>query len=136
MGTFVGHPDRIAIEFALDRAETKDVGRWLYGRMCLWAGGHRIGRHDETCAMTVAMASFPLIMRNRGNRCDPALMEMPARSAFRTVHDALYGAHPSLSYAQVDALSQAFERFVALDRGFDVFDGWDAYLVEDRLVGA
>jgi hypothetical protein len=147
MSTIVGRPERIAAEFEiyslqrladefdLRSTEQNDISTWIYGTMCLWAGGHRIGRHDELCAMTVAMAGFPSILRNKGKRSNPALMTKSARAVFRIVHRALYGAHENLSYRQLVALTQPFDCLSVLHKGFDVFDGWDAYLIEDGTVG-
>jgi hypothetical protein len=85
--------------------------------------------------MTVAMAGFPPILRDKGKRSNPALMTKSARAVFRIVHGALYGAHENLSYRQLVALTQPFDCLSVLHKGFDVFDGWDAYLIEDGTVG-
>lgn len=148
MSTIIGRPERIAVEFEILSAQrladefglvstTKenDLSKWIYGYMCLWAGGLRIGRGDELCAMTVAMAGFPDIIRNKGRRSDPALMRMAARAAFRMIHGALYGQHAQLTYRQLQLMSERFERYCVLHRGFDILDGWDAYLIEDHLIG-
>lgn len=132
MSTVVGQPDRIAVEFDLWPSEPEHK-QWLFGTMCLWAGGQRIGRHDEQCAMTVAMAGFPHILRDAGKRRDDALMAMSAVDAFTTIHDALYGDPADRSDREIDELSRRYVRFEVLPRGFDVFDGWWAFLIEDRI---
>jgi hypothetical protein len=134
MGILIGHRDRIAVEFELNAADSEEVRKWLFGRMCLWAGGQRIGRYDEGCAMTVAMASFPLILQRKSRRSDATLMRMPAAPAFATIHNALHGdADPPEGEDAIEG--RFYARFEVLDRGFDVFDGWSAYLIEDRIVG-
>lgn len=132
MGTIVGQPDRIAIEFELSPSEPENAS-WLFGTMYLWAGGERIGRHDERCAMTVALVGFPSLLLDAGKRQDEALMAMPAAEAFESVHEALYGDPGERSYREIAETSDRYERFEALPRGFDVFDGWWACLIEDRI---
>jgi hypothetical protein len=131
----IGQPDRVAVEFALDPSLQAEHPSWLFGTMCLWVGGHRIGRHDEICAMTVALSSFPGLLRNRGNRADPALMACSAGDAFEAIYEALYADQTELSYSETSARVCRYRRFEAVPNGFDVFDGWHAFLIEDRLIG-
>ncbi len=132
MGTVIGRPERIAVEFDL-WPPTPENRRWLFGTICLWAAGQRIGWHDEQCAMTVARVEFPHILRNAGKRRDPSLMAMPAAQAFETIHRALYDNADDLSDREIDELSERYVRFEALPRGFDAFDGWLGFLIEDRV---
>lgn len=127
MGTLVGRTDRIAVEFELWPA-TPDARHWLFGTMCLWAAGRRIGRHDEQCALAVALASFPGVLRHSGTRADAALMAMPAAKAFETIRAAIYDDD------EAAAPGEPFDRFDVLPRSLDVFDGWHAFLIEDRIV--
>ena len=133
MGTLIGQPDRIAVEFDLWPSEAGHK-KWLFGTMCLWAGGERIGRDDEQCAMTVALASFPDVLAQAGKRGDAALMAMPAPAAFETMHDAIYGDDgDTRSGREISALAREYGRFDVLPGGFDAFDGWKAFLIEDRM---
>jgi hypothetical protein len=132
MGTIVGQPDRIAVEFDLWPSEP-EAKEWLFGTMCLWAAGQRIGRHDEQCAMTVALASLPHVLLDKGKRSDAALMAMPAAKAFSTMYEALYGDPGDRPDREIAERAERYERFEALPRGFDVFDGWHAFLIEDRI---
>lgn len=135
MSTLIGRRERIAVEFDLWPSDP-DTRHWLFGTMCLWANGKRIGRHDEQCAMTVALASFPYVLRDAGTRTDAALMAMPAAQAFGTMHGSIYGDDDGTrSDREISDLVERYRRFEVLPSGFDVFDGWVAFLVEDRMVG-
>jgi hypothetical protein len=137
MSTLIGQRERIAVEFELKEVEP-ELRNWLYGTMSLWAGGHRIsrhGRHDEVCTLTVALTSFPGILRDAGDRSDPRLMAMPAAEAFEVMHEAIYGDEPGSTYQQTLELSRHFDRFEVFPNGFEVFDGHHGFLIEDRLVG-
>jgi hypothetical protein len=137
MSTLIGYRDRVAVEFELKKVEP-ELRNWLYGTMSLWAGGHRIsrhGRHGEVCTLTVALTSFPGILRDAGDRSDPRLMAMPADEAFEIMHEAIYGDEPGSTYQQTVALSRHFGRLEVFPIGFEVFDGHHGFLIEDRLVG-
>jgi hypothetical protein len=135
MVTLIGQRGRVAVEFAL-RPAAPQHRQWLFGRMCLWIGGHRIGRHDEDCALTVALTSLAAVLDHAGRREDAALMALTAEEAFAAVHDAIY---VDLGEDESDpALLQRVrhpQRFEIAARGFDYFDGWHAFLIEDRLNG-
>jgi hypothetical protein len=133
MSTLIGQRERIAVEFDLWPADPA-TKKWLYGTMCLWVDGKRIGRHDEQCAMTVGMAAFPYILLDAGRRRDDALMAAPAEQAFNTLYDALYGGEVERTDEEIDDLSRRYAHFEVLPGGFDVFDGWVAFLIEDRMV--
>jgi hypothetical protein len=132
MSTLIGQRERFAVEFEL-WPSNPDTQSWLFGTMCLWAAGKRIGRHDEQCAMTVGMAAFPHILLDAGERRDDTLMAMPAEQAFAAMYEALYGDPDERTNREIDELSRRYARFEILPGGFDVFDGWLAFLVEDRI---
>lgn len=131
----IGQPGRIAIEFDL-RETPEDMRSWLFGKVYIWAGGQRIGRHGEECALTVALTTFPFVLADAGRRRDATLMAMPATEAFARIHAAIYEEDsPERSYADTAKLVESFRRFEVLPNGFDAFDGWNGYLIEDRMVG-
>jgi hypothetical protein len=131
----IGQPGRVAIEFEL-RETSEDVRSWLFGKICIWAAGQRIGRHDEECALTVALTTFPFVLADAGRRRDVTLLAMPAAEAFARIHAAIYEEDsPDRSYADTAKLVESFRRFEVLPNGFDAFDGWNGYLIEDRMVG-
>jgi hypothetical protein len=134
VSTIVGRTERLAIEFDLWPSEPAHA-KWLFGTICIWAAGQRIGWHDEQCAMTVALASFPYVLLDAGKRADAALMAMPAAHAFETIHQALYGDPGERTNREINELSERYAPFEVLPGGFEVFDGWNAYLIEDRMVG-
>jgi hypothetical protein len=134
MGTLIGNRDRIAVEYELHKVEPK-YRRWLYGNMTLWAAGQPINRHDELAAMTVALTSFPGILRDAGQRSDPRLMAKPAEEVFDIIYDSIYGDEPERTYHESLQIHLHFQPFEVAPSGFDVFDCWHIYLIEDRVVG-
>jgi hypothetical protein len=62
-------------------------------------------------------------------------MACSAADAFEAIYQALYADQPELSYSETSAHVCRYRRFEAVPNGFDVFDGWHAFLIEDRLIG-
>ncbi len=80
--TLIGRRERVAFEF--ERTQWPDeYDDWIYGYMCLWIGGERVGRHNEEIALTVALASFPYILENTGQRIDPCADGNAGRTGLR-----------------------------------------------------
>jgi len=132
--TLIGRRERVAFEF--ERTRWPDgYESWIYGYMCLWVGGERVGRHDEEVAMTVALASFPYLLKYKGERCDPTVMAMPAERAYANLYSAIYEADETVTDEQIDALSERYRHFEISDIGFDYYDGWKVFLIESELVG-
>lgn len=130
--TLIGNRERVAIEF--ERTRWPDgYEKWIYGFMCIWVCGQRIGRHDEEVAMTVALTSMPWILNHTGKRADGGLMTMPAKKAFNTMYDAIYRYDEGVSDEELDARSKRYRPFQIHCDGFDYFDGWRAFLIESEL---
>jgi hypothetical protein len=129
MSIVIGSKEQFAVEYELTPTSDGDQARWLFGRMCFWVRNHMIGNYAEGCALSVALASLPRLLRNRGNRVDESLLHEPATKAFQRIYSGLY-VDSGQSNEQVQSDKMYFSRFVAVDTGFDVFDGWAAFLIE------
>ena len=74
------------------------------------------------------------LLVNRGQRFDETLFGAPAEEVFSKIFSAL-----SIDSGQSDdevARDEAFySRFRVVARGFDIFDNWDGFLIEDHVVG-
>jgi hypothetical protein len=135
MSTLIGQRERLAVEFKLSEVKPEHQG-WIHGTLSLWAGGHRIsrhGRHDEECRLAAALTVFDEILREAGNRTDPALMAMPAEQAFATIHRALYEDDGTLSFRESIEHSAKYEKFEVFPSSFEALDGHHGFLIEDGL---
>ena len=81
--------------------------------------------------MSVALASCRNLLRFSGNRGDGRLIAMPAADAFMEIYSALF-VDNGQSDDQVKRDAEYYTRFAAIPMGFDVFDSWMAFLIEDR----
>ena len=142
MSEIFGAPERFAVEYELLSPETllevlgepalSDAERayWLFGRIRFWAGGTAIGDYEPSAALTVALASFePQLLANRGKRQDPRFMTGAAELVFHRINSAIY-EDDERNKEQI-AQDLDFARFYGIPAGFDAFDGWMAFLIED-----
>ena len=128
----IGDKARFAVEYQL-RGDGPGQQRWLHGSLCAWAGGVRIGR-DEPATLGVAIGALPAILANAGRRRHDALMNAPAERVFAAWREALYKADDALRYRELVEIARPFEAMEALPE-LDVFDGWQAVLLEDDARG-
>lgn len=127
-----GSKSRFAIEADLDKVGAEDP--FLLGRFCFWVGEKAVGDYELGGALSVALASCRNLLRFRENRGDSTLIAMPAADAFIEIYSALFvdNGQPD---DQVKRDAEYYTRFVAIPMGFDVFDSWMAFLIEDRASG-
>jgi Immunity protein 42 len=117
--------------FRLEPIGQADEAHWLFGHLCLWVAGSRVGDCASVTALTVALATINgQLLRHRGERFDPDLMDRPAARAFQIIDSAIYSSNPPTK-DRAHRPADYYYRFVALP-DLDVFDHWKAYLVEDQ----
>jgi hypothetical protein len=127
----VGDPGRFAIQFELDESVN---GEWLFGHFCFRAGGTTIGDWLTRASMATGRGLLQHLLSYRGKRRADRLMTIPATEAFAEIEAALFD-DDSRSDAAVERDSAFYSRFIAIPTGFDVFDYWMAFLIEDNAKG-
>jgi hypothetical protein len=127
----IGSRERFAIEYAYVRGWVTEGQKWLYGHICFWAGGKRLGDFDDTVTLGVAIAEGNHILSHRGTRCDPELMSKSAQESFRIMDNALY-EDDERTLEEIEADGAKYWRF-AVHALTEAFDRWKVYLVEDEL---
>ena len=127
-----GSKARFAIEARLNEVGVEDP--FLLGRFCFWVEEEAVGDYQLGGALSVALASCRNLLRFSGNRDDGRLIAMPAADAFTEIYSALF-VDNGQSDNRVKRDSEYYTRFVAIPTGFDVFDSWMAFLIEDRTMG-
>lgn len=129
MSRVIGSKEHVAVEYALKENIPADQRWWLYGTMCLWVGGHRIGNHEDVTALTVVHGALPGLLRHSGTRVSHSLQALPAATAFDEIYQAVYEASDDLTVAELHALAEKYDRFHALPMT-EAFDRWMAFVVE------
>ena len=127
--------ERFAVKFDLTpRTGDPDEDSWLFGRMSFVLGGQIIGNAADTVSLRAASAALSELVANRGRRCRSALMEQSAESIFNIAYEALY-VDKGQTDEQVAMDWDNYSPLLGIAKGFEAFDGWQAFLVEDELVG-
>jgi hypothetical protein len=105
---------------------------YAFGRICLWAGGFRIGDYEQTVIVTVPAEYFRQTLRERGNRHDPALDGRSAEEVLRVVHDALFGDPGDAPMRTLVERRKRFAKFCICPNGSEAFDGDQMVLLEQQ----
>ena len=134
MSQLIGTKDVFAIEYEFDETAVARNEHWLHGRMCFWIGGTQVGDFGGTATLAVALALFPDLLADSGKRNDEGLFRLPASAAVDRIFSAL-SIDSGQSNAQVSRDEAFYSRFRAVPAGFDIFDNWDVYLIEDQAGG-
>jgi hypothetical protein len=132
MSTIVGSKDHFAVEYDMEPLDSSDRMHWLPGHICFWVAGHILGRYEIGAELTVAFASFPHLLANRGRRLNPRLLTLPLLDAFREVYSALH-VDTGQTDVEIERAWAQYSPLYAVPTGFDVFDGWMGFLVEDHV---
>ena len=127
----VGDPGRFAIQFELD--EPVD-GEWLFGHFCFRVGGTAVGDWSARASLATGRGLLQTLVSWKGKRRVDRLMAISATEAFAEIEFALF-EDDSRSDEAVERDSAFYSRFIAIPTGFDVFDEWMAFLIEDDAKG-
>ncbi len=122
----IGKSDTFAIRFSVDGLS----GAWVFGNICYLVGGRSIGDYDLGGSLTAAVGAFLRLLEFTGMRKELSLMPLSAGDVFRRIDNAMY-VDSGQSDEQVSADWRYYRRFHAKPVGFDVFDNWKCYLIED-----
>jgi hypothetical protein len=71
-------------------------------------------------------------LANRGRRQNTRLLTLPLLDAFREVYSALH-VDTGQPEEEVERAWERYSRLYFVPTGFDVFDGWMGFLVEDQV---
>jgi hypothetical protein len=126
----IGCRERFAIEYVYARGWVTKGQTWLYGHICFWARGKRLGDFEDTYTFGVVIAQGRYILRYRGTRCDPELMSKSAQESFRIMDNALY-EDDERTLEEIKADGEKYWKF-AVHILTEAFDRWKVYLVEDE----
>lgn len=124
-----GERQKFAIEYELEK---NYGGEWLYGKVCYWINGSRIGDYDLGTSLRDVLFQAKYINHYAGSRdfCD--FYKMDARDIFDVIDQSIYG----FQKINDDAPLEEPARFDILFP-IDIFDSYKAYLIErefDELI--
>ncbi|WP_028543599.1 Imm42 family immunity protein [Paenibacillus taiwanensis] len=124
----VGNRSLFAVEFELDQ---EHGGIWLFGKMCYWIRGRRIGNYELGTSLRDVLFSMDTLVQDNGNRKHIELFGLNRSDLFLRLDGALFGYETS-KYDD-KAVLETWARFnIVLP--VDIFDGWKIYLVDNMEV--
>lgn len=119
-----GDKARFAVEFSVNQDHG---GVWLFGRMCFWLFGSMVGDFELGTSLRDALFQIEHVLRDRGRRNSPSLMQLPAATVARMLNEGLFlGTNPASEEA---ALREEWARH-NVTPSLDVFSGWKIFLIE------
>ena len=116
-----GNINSFAIEYELDKNYGEE---WLFGKLCYWIDGVRVGAYDLGTSMRDALFQMKYILHYCRNRFGASLCELDAKERFYAIDNALYGDIEE-NYIQLENPIRYDVRIP-----IDIFDQWKIYLVE------
>ena len=129
----IGDKETFAIECYHDPLPSET--RRVFGRMCLWVGGNRLGDIDEpACMLNVTEVYLQGLLHRVESLDDPALRSLDDREAFEFLDRALY-LDDARSNEQIAKDAERFSKFGLLTNGGESFDRTKSFIIgeADRL---
>jgi hypothetical protein len=130
MMNYIGTDD-FAVEFDLDpRTDNPEMDSWLYGHLRFVVGGRPVGDGARSVSLNDGTVGIAGLIANRGRRSNPQLLKQSTDAIFHTLFGALY-KDTGQSDEQVNRDWAMYAVLLGIPKGFESFDGWQAFLVED-----
>ena len=129
----IGDKESFAIE--CHHEPLPNESRRVFGRMCVWAQGHRLGDIDEpACMLNVTEGHLQSLLLRLDSLDDSALRGLDDRDAFVLLDRAIY-AGDERSTEEVTHDAERFFKFDFLTNGGESFDRTKSFSVAngDRL---
>lgn len=120
-----------ALEAEIDELDPNRVDL-VFGRLCLWAAGHRIGDLSRQTILSVPATFFVDVLKFQNNRADNELCRQSPALALSSVYDALYG-RPTGDLKEALELEARYRKFCIAPGGGEAFDGVLSTATEIRV---
>lgn len=118
-----GNKERFAIQWEL---HTDSCGKWMYGQICYWIQGQRVGDYNIITSLADVLTSLMYPVGDCGRRVGGRLCTLNGKDAYNTLHAALFEGDPSLAD---EANGDTWARF-DVSLLCDVFTGWRLYILD------
>ena len=131
-----GSKEQIAIENELN---PNHGGVWLFGKMCFWIDGVRVGNYEEGTSLRDVMHFTTGIVKYCGRRDAGGLCKLCKDAAFEIIEGTIFGDGDSrFDLFVTDELLRQSPGTLQVKPGVDIFDASCVYLLEcgeiDRII--
>ncbi|WP_181179554.1 Imm42 family immunity protein [Methylibium rhizosphaerae] len=115
-----GDPTAFAIECIHEPIPNSN--RWVFGRMCIWAGGEQLGNIDEpACMLNVTARHLTGVLKRLPELDEPAFSELSDAVLYDLLDHALY-VDDGRTPVQVASDATRYFKFDFLTNGGESFD--------------
>lgn len=126
-----GDISRFGIEFVLS---PNPEGKWMFGHLCYWLCGQRIGDYESITSLRDAMSEFETISREAGKRCSQHLFMLGKEELADMLERSMFGDQPVNELLETRATEEQWARFIIAPT-MEVFIGWHIFLIEESHSG-
>lgn len=124
----IGDRSLFSAEFELN---PDSGGAWLFGKLCFFAGGVRIGDYHLGTSLSDVLTLLAPIVKDSGHRFSEELFPLEGDELLRKLNRGLYEDSPD---ENMRATNGGWARLQVLPT-LDVFNEWWAYLVDGPEYG-
>jgi hypothetical protein len=121
----IGNPKSFAIEYALDENFN---GTWLYGKLCYWIGGNRVGDFDLGTSLGDVLIQMQFLVKDADKRDGGSLCGCSPKEIFGRIDSAIYGSDQSPRTNESFSISEPARFDISIP--VDIFDNWKIYLLD------
>ncbi|WP_443192588.1 Imm42 family immunity protein [Pseudomonas indica] len=121
----IGIKEVFGVEYEID---TNHGGVWLFGKLCYWIAGERIGDYDLGTSLRDALFQMKTLIGDAGRRfVDEETFNSSPSDLFHAIDNSIYGEGDMRSGLDIDE-SARFN----ISMPIDVFDEWKIYMLENK----
>jgi hypothetical protein len=124
-----GNKKSFAIEYNLN---TDYGGEWLFGKICYWIDGSRVGDYDLGTSLRDVLIQAKYILNDAGNRFGGILCEIDNEEAFMRLDKFFYNEELVDEEKHLVQLPDQPARFI-IKIPVDIFDNFTIFLIQCDL---
>ena len=103
-----------------------DGGEWLFGKLCYWIDGTRVGDYELGTSLRDVLFQMKYIVHYRGRRSGRGLCHLDRKECFDIIDSILYGDDNHIGSIDIPDEVLKFNAKIPVD----VFDDWKIFCIE------
>jgi hypothetical protein len=122
--------DRFAIESEITGEYPEHVS-WVFGLVCFWMGGERIGNFTQALMLSVPVSGLDYLLDHRGKLDASELCNIPKEQVFHLIRTSLYNVNgEDKDMRELVRLENMYRRYVLCPGLCEAFDGDTVIVLE------
>lgn len=120
----IGNPSKFAVEYELNAEHGDD---WMYGKLCYWIGGERVGDYDTGTSLRDALFEIEQILKDSGSRNNHLLYKLTPDIAFYKIDACILGGS-----VPEDSIEEQWANH-NITPALDIFNEWKCFIFSDEI---